>query len=59
MRKQALFLALLLPYWSLAQVPVNDDCANALPLTVHELADCPGLSIAGDNEEATGVDMPS
>lgn len=37
--------------WS--QVPVNDQCADAIPLTVHPTGFCPSNSIPGSNAQAT------
>jgi len=40
--------------------PMNDNCADALQLTVHPYGSCPGLSTAGDNTDATyNTDEPT
>ncbi|MCB0793338.1 MAG: hypothetical protein KDB88_01255 [Flavobacteriales bacterium] len=47
------FTVLLIPAVGWAQVPVNDSCAFATPLTVNATADCPFQGVAGDNSQAT------
>lgn len=38
---------------SRGDAPVNDNCANAILITVHPYGSCPGMSLAGDNTDAT------
>ncbi|MCB0769430.1 MAG: hypothetical protein KDC00_03395, partial [Flavobacteriales bacterium] len=36
--------------------PVNDDCMNAIELTINPVEDCPAAAVAGDNTNATQED---
>ncbi len=41
------------PTYKLGSTPINDNCSDAIVLTVHPYGSCPGLSTAGDNTDAT------